>query len=71
MTEPQQQPLGTLDAMRKAADDGEDSYRGIGRVVGRPGRPKELAGVYVLLASDEGSYMSGSVVPVTGGRPIR
>jgi NAD(P)-dependent dehydrogenase (short-subunit alcohol dehydrogenase family) len=38
--------------------------------LGRPGQPKELAPVYVLLAADEGSYISGAVVPVTGGRPI-
>ena len=38
--------------------------------LGRPGQPAELAGAYVLLASDEGSYMSGSRVAVTGGRPI-
>ncbi len=38
--------------------------------LGRPGQPAELAGAYVLLASEEGSYMSGSRVAVTGGRPI-
>jgi NAD(P)-dependent dehydrogenase (short-subunit alcohol dehydrogenase family) len=38
--------------------------------LGRPGQPAELAGAYVLLASDEGSYMSGARVAVTGGRPI-
>ncbi|WP_029112111.1 SDR family oxidoreductase [Mycobacterium sp. URHB0044] len=38
--------------------------------LGRAGQPAELAGAYVLLASDEGSYMSGSRVAVTGGRPI-
>jgi NAD(P)-dependent dehydrogenase (short-subunit alcohol dehydrogenase family) len=38
--------------------------------LGRPGQPAELAGVYVLLASDEASYISGAMVPVTGGRPI-
>jgi NAD(P)-dependent dehydrogenase (short-subunit alcohol dehydrogenase family) len=38
--------------------------------LGRPGEPKELAPVYVLLASDEASYVSGAVVPVTGGKPI-
>jgi NAD(P)-dependent dehydrogenase (short-subunit alcohol dehydrogenase family) len=38
--------------------------------LGRPGEPKELAGVYVLLASDEASYISGAVIPVTGGKPI-
>lgn len=38
--------------------------------LGRPGQPAELAGVYVLLASDEGSYISGAMFGVTGGRPI-
>lgn len=36
----------------------------------RPGQPAELAPVYVLLASDEASYVSGARVAVTGGRPI-
>jgi NAD(P)-dependent dehydrogenase (short-subunit alcohol dehydrogenase family) len=38
--------------------------------LGRPGQPAELAPVYVLLASDAGSYISGARVAVTGGRPI-
>lgn len=38
--------------------------------LGRPGQPVELAPVYVLLASDEGSYLSGERFGVTGGRPI-
>ena len=38
--------------------------------LGRAGQPAELAAVYVLLASDEGSYISGARVAVTGGRPI-
>jgi NAD(P)-dependent dehydrogenase (short-subunit alcohol dehydrogenase family) len=38
--------------------------------LGRAGQPVELAPVYVLLASDEGSYISGARVAVTGGRPI-
>jgi NAD(P)-dependent dehydrogenase (short-subunit alcohol dehydrogenase family) len=38
--------------------------------LGRPGQPAELAPVYVLLASDDGSYVSGARVAVTGGRPI-
>ena len=36
----------------------------------RPGQPAELAPVYVLLASDDGSYVSGARVAVTGGVPI-
>lgn len=38
--------------------------------MGRPGQPAELAPVYVLLASDEASYVSGATVAVTGGTPI-
>ena|SRR5579875_3319227 len=38
--------------------------------LGRPGQPAELAPVYVLLASDEASYVSGARVAVTGGRPV-
>ncbi len=36
----------------------------------RPGQPRELAPVYVMLASDEASYVSGATVAVTGGKPI-
>jgi NAD(P)-dependent dehydrogenase (short-subunit alcohol dehydrogenase family) len=36
----------------------------------RPGQPAELAPAYVLLASDDGSYISGALIPVTGGRPM-
>ena len=48
----------------KVANFGDDTP------LGRAGQPAELAPVYVLLASDEGSYMSGARVAVTGGRPI-
>jgi NAD(P)-dependent dehydrogenase (short-subunit alcohol dehydrogenase family) len=36
----------------------------------RPGQPRELAPVYVMLASDEASYVSGATIAVTGGKPI-
>jgi NAD(P)-dependent dehydrogenase (short-subunit alcohol dehydrogenase family) len=38
--------------------------------LGRAGQPKELAPIYVLLASDDASYVSGARVAVTGGKPI-
>jgi NAD(P)-dependent dehydrogenase (short-subunit alcohol dehydrogenase family) len=38
--------------------------------LGRAGQPRELAPAFVLLASDDGSYMTGAVVPVTGGQPM-
>ena len=37
---------------------------------GRPGQPVEIAPVYVLLASQEGSYITGEVFGVTGGAGI-
>ena len=48
----------------KVANFGDDTP------LGRAGQPAELASVYVLPASDEGSYISGARVAVTGGRPI-
>ncbi len=45
----------------KAAKFGEQT------LIGRAGQPAELAGAYVLLASGLGSYMTGAVIPVTGG----
>lgn len=36
--------------------------------IGRPGQPAELAGIYVLLASNESSYATGQVYAAVGGR---
>ncbi|HEX8208351.1 MAG TPA: SDR family oxidoreductase, partial [Solirubrobacteraceae bacterium] len=38
--------------------------------LGRPGQPGELAPLYVFLASDESSYISGEVIGATGGKPL-
>lgn len=35
--------------------------------IGRLGKPQDLAGLAVYLASDESSWMTGSIVPVDGG----
>jgi NAD(P)-dependent dehydrogenase (short-subunit alcohol dehydrogenase family) len=37
---------------------------------GRPGQPAELAPAYVLLASNDGSPITDTMTPVTGGRPM-
>jgi len=36
--------------------------------MGRPGQPAEMAPIYVFLATEESSYISGATVPATGGR---
>ncbi len=36
--------------------------------LGRPGQPEELAPAYVFLASSDGSFMTGSLIEVTGGK---
>lgn len=37
---------------------------------GRPGQPAGLASIYVLLACDDASYISGVRMAVTWDRPI-
>jgi NAD(P)-dependent dehydrogenase (short-subunit alcohol dehydrogenase family) len=48
----------------KVKSFGEDS------LLGRAAQPVELAPIYVLLASQEASYITGMVYGATGGRPI-
>lgn len=51
-------------APEKVEDFGADTP------LGRPGQPVEVAAAFVFLASDEASYVSGSIVGVTGGKPV-
>jgi NAD(P)-dependent dehydrogenase (short-subunit alcohol dehydrogenase family) len=48
----------------KAQQFGQDSP------LGRPAQPVELAPLFVFLASNESSYITGEVVGVTGGKPL-
>jgi NAD(P)-dependent dehydrogenase (short-subunit alcohol dehydrogenase family) len=38
--------------------------------LGRPGQPVELSPVYVLLASEDSSFITGEIYGVTGGNPL-
>lgn len=58
---PLQQADGSEEKLKKLG--GETPYK-------RPGQPVELAAVYVLLASQEGSYITGEIYGVTGGLGI-
>ena len=48
----------------KVASFGQDTP------LGRAAQPSELAPPYVMLASKESSYITGALIPVTGGRPM-
>lgn len=62
-------PIWTPLIVSTMTDDDVKSF-GAETPLGRPGQPVEVAPIYVLLASDEGSYISGSRYAVTGGKPI-
>ena len=49
-----------------------DSVEGMGTdtPLGRAGQPIEVATAFVYLASDEASYVSATILGVTGGRPV-
>ena len=58
---PLQEAEGSEEKLKKLG--GETPYK-------RPGQPVELAAVYVLLASQEASYITGEIYGVTGGLGI-
>lgn len=55
---------------------GFDAVRGLDEVpediapIGRAAQPKEVTSPYVMLASNEASFIIGATVAVTGGRPF-
>lgn len=50
----------------------EEKVRNFGKdsLIGRAAQPKEIAPLYVFLASDEASYVTGMVYGATGGKPL-
>jgi NAD(P)-dependent dehydrogenase (short-subunit alcohol dehydrogenase family) len=63
------------DMMKKLTDDQIDAA-GLEFVLGRMGRPADIAEAVAFLASDRASYITGATLPVTGGaelatRPLR
>jgi hypothetical protein len=51
-----------------ATTDAEKLSRfGADTPLGRPAQPAELAGAFVFLASAQASFITGAVLPVTGG----
>jgi dihydroanticapsin dehydrogenase len=51
--------LGGLDHVYKTIDSFQP--------IGRPGTPREIANLVLFLASDESSFMTGSIVSADGG----
>lgn len=51
-------------------DADEVKHFGADTPLGRPGQPEEVAPCYVLLASDDGSYMTGQVLHPNGGEIV-
>ncbi|MFS0786111.1 SDR family oxidoreductase [Shouchella sp. 1P09AA] len=48
-------------------DEEKVSQFGQNTLMGRPGQPSELVGAYVLLASEDSSYMTGQAIHINGG----
>lgn len=57
-------PLIPATGFDDTSDFGQDTP------IGRAGQPAELAPAYVLLAAADASYISGAVLPVTGGKGL-
>ncbi len=54
-------------AQRMAADDQLEAQFLAGIAIGRLGRPEDIAGLSVFLASDASSWITGALIPFDGG----
>ena len=63
-------PIWTPLQLDQGQPDGAIPEFGQDSPLGRAGQPVELAPVYVLLASNEASYITGQIYGVTGGQSI-
>lgn len=63
-------PIWTPLQLDQGQPDGKIPKFGQNSPLGRAGQPAELAPVYVLLASNDASYITGQIYGVTGGEPI-
>lgn len=63
-------PVWTALQLDGGRPDGDVSDFGQNSLLERAGQPVELAPVYVFLASEESSFVTGQIFGVTGGTPI-
>jgi NAD(P)-dependent dehydrogenase (short-subunit alcohol dehydrogenase family) len=61
-------PIWTPLQISGGASEGKVVTFGATAPLGRPGQPGELAGIYVRLAEDDGSYTTGNVYGAGGGQ---
>lgn len=61
-------PVWTPLQISGGASDGKVATFGATAPLGRPGQPAELAGIYVRLAEDDGSYTTGNIYGAGGGQ---
>jgi NAD(P)-dependent dehydrogenase (short-subunit alcohol dehydrogenase family) len=61
-------PIWTPLQISGGADAGKVVTFGATAPLGRPGQPVELAGIYVRLAEDDGSYTTGNIYGAGGGQ---
>jgi NAD(P)-dependent dehydrogenase (short-subunit alcohol dehydrogenase family) len=61
-------PIWTPLQISGGADPGQGGEFGAESPLGRPGQPGELAGIYVRLAEDDGSFTTGNIYGAGGGQ---